>query len=111
MKPEQQRITIAEACGWKSEFVAAPCGDEGDVWVKPDGFCGELPDYLNDLNACAEFENTLNLDEKLIYYQWVLKVVQEQERIPYPCFTVSASASQRAEAFLRALNKWDDHTK
>jgi len=106
MKPEQQRIAIAEACGWKScvgdsGLVTRYKGTPSETTVRV-----KLPDYLNDLNACAEFENTLNLDEKLIYYQWVLKVVQEQERIPYPCFTVSASASQRAEAFLRALNLW-----
>jgi len=60
MTPEQQRITIAQACGWRGispEYLTgyAPCrptpyskrvmGDLDSIPIDP------LPDYLNDLNA------------------------------------------------------------
>ncbi len=46
MTPEEQRICIAKACG----FIIA---SDSYGMVEPDVKCvGQLPDYLNDLNAC-----------------------------------------------------------
>lgn len=98
MNKEQQRIKIAKACGWKSEFVAVPDGDEGDIWIKPDGFSGELPDYLNDLNAMHEAEKTLSEDNRKSYRGWLVVVCCGNHW--------HATAAQRAEAFLRTLNLW-----
>ena len=52
MNPEQQRIAIAEACGWTDvRFIGR--GDDticvGKPKVRPGGI--NVPDYLNDLNA------------------------------------------------------------
>ena len=52
MNPEQQRVAIAEACGWTDvRFIGR--GDDticvGKPKVRPGGI--NVPDYCNDLNA------------------------------------------------------------
>ena len=101
MTPEEQRIKIAEACGWKLEFVAVPDGDEGDVWTKPDGFCGDLPDYLNDLNAMHEAEKLLKPMQWIAYGRKLQALCDES--ITWP---IHATATQRAEALLKTLKLW-----
>ena len=105
MNPEQQRIAIAEACGWKR--VNNPRGSLlpmefkvdsiGDVWT-----CLEtrMPDYLNDLNAMHKAEQSI--PEGLTGY-WI-----ELVKICGSLVTASvASAQQRAEAFLKTIGKWE----
>jgi len=108
MSPEQQRTTIAEACGWvmKTEQVEHTNGyqwtEKRKVWVSPTGKRGELPNYLNDLNAMHEAEETLgSYIPKLMRYIYILK-----DTSPLPC--VRATAAQRAEAFLKTIGKWED---
>jgi hypothetical protein len=100
MTPEQQRIAIAEACGYKrGENKNCPY----DYWYKSDGIvyrsC-DLPNYLNDLNAMHEAEKIL-LSK---FDNWHTPYLRELSRKAYPPFT--ATASQRAEAFLKTLNLW-----
>ena len=55
MKPEQQRIAIAEACGWIKCGCNTSCvmyGPPGSKNPKVDGLF--LPDYLKDRNAMHE---------------------------------------------------------
>ena len=103
MTPEQQRIAIAEACGWR--MVRSDFPDKS--WIKPDATYGgigvsALPNYLEDLNAMQEAEKVLGLK----YDQWTreLRGVCERER---RCVE-SATARQRAEAFLKTLYLWKD---
>lgn len=106
MTPEQQRIAIAEACGWtdieKEEWVQNSAG--GWTGMHPQKqICLLLPDYLNDLNAMHEAEKTLS-DSKIDEYKHRLRVViTASERI-----SVCATAAQRAECFLRTIGKWAD---
>lgn len=112
MNPEQQRIAIAEACGWKN-------ADHPDVmklkqgWSMPEKWCmdpkGVLqfnhnrPDYLNDLNAMHEAEKSLRLLQWVTYGKHLQTVCDESITWPY-----HATASQRAEAFLRTIGKWEE---
>jgi hypothetical protein len=101
MNPEQQRIAIAEACGW------TPChkGCDGKTWRLPDdsGCQEQLPDYLNDLNAMHEAENQLDTS------------TDQNTTGSYAAYAqclawaggYSATAAQRAEAFLRTIGKWE----
>ena len=100
MKPEQQRIAIAEACGWKSEFVAIPDGDEGDVWINPDGFSGELPNYLNDFDAMNEAEKVLTPEQEEQMNDLLWDMMEGRK------FLWRSTATQRAEAFLKSLDLW-----
>ena len=106
MKPEHQRIKIAEACGFLGN-------NELDCWKKNNRYyfnCGDsrlaqLPDYLNDLNAMAGAEKSIwdgNLYRKFLY----LAVLDDPENIANePAW---ATAAQRAEAFLRTLGLWEE---
>lgn len=111
MNTEDQRIEIAKSCGWKNinlrEFLpgAIPIGTPPNC----DGVLKPLPDYLNDLNAMHEAEKMLKGEERNFYY-WTLGtlcargVPPRDQRIKF----ITATASQRAEAFLFVIKKWVD---
>ena len=105
MTPEQQRIAIAEACGWQWK---SRMKDSIRVWSKPPLMvyydCG-LPDYLNDLNAMHEVEKTLNAT-LLNSYRRLLYLVVLDDQVNTSNEPAWATAAQRAEAFLRATGKW-----
>ena len=117
MKPEQQRIAIAEICGWTDIHGGPP---EGAYWrganpLRPDLLKEEIPDYLNDLNAMHGAEELLTEDQWNRYIQHILDEIHYEEEWP-TCYLnldavrqcASATAAQRAEAFLKTLNKWTD---
>lgn len=107
MDKEKQRIKIAEACGWRlfSQFK--------NLWAPPrhvveyDCDAYPLPDYLNDLNVMHEAEElfyskaeTLEGAEHMRdYSRWLCRLAK------YP---LHATAAQRAEAFLKTLNLWEE---
>ena len=80
MNNEQINIAIAELVNGDSE--------------------GPFPNYCNDLNAIHEAEKGLN-DE-----QWVAYGKELSRLGVFPM--VHATAHQRAEAFLRTLEKWEE---
>jgi hypothetical protein len=83
MTTEQINIAIAEACGWT------------DI---------NVPGYCHDLNAMHEAENVLDTE------------TEDNITGSYSAYAqclawaggYSATARQRAEAFLRAIGKWND---
>ena len=104
MKPEQQRIAIAEACGWKPD-------KRGLGWLSPHGYYAPEPDYLNDLNAMHEAEKVLTEDQLSDYGAFLKGKDNESVSLYAPehreiAKVAMASAAQRAEAFLRTLNLW-----
>jgi hypothetical protein len=104
MKPEQQRIKIAEACGWKvhpnDRFIVIPPNSPHSV--QP---LSTIPDYLNDLNAMHEAEINYIIPNGLWdnYADWLKKIMRDGSR-----FWGQATAAQRAKAFLRTLNLWEE---
>jgi hypothetical protein len=104
MKPELQRIRIAEACGFdKSHWL-----ELGGGIVLGTSAC--LPDYPNDLNAMHEAEKTLDDDLDLDYSE-NLQIVTGAGWGANNSYDMSkyrsATAAQRAEAFLKTLNLWE----
>ena len=96
MTDQQQRIAIAEACGWH-------CNQFG-LWGIDfaDGVSGSPPDYLNDLNAMHEAEKVLTAEQRRSYVNCIFNLpVSECESNTF------ATAAQRAKAFLRAIGKWE----
>ena len=93
MKPEQQRIAIAEACGWKP----APRGR----WKLNERVERFRPDYLNDLNAMHDAEKILSPTSEIEWHNQLQNVCGCSWRV-----MIRATAAQRAEAFLRTLNLW-----
>lgn len=135
MSPEQQRIAIAEVCGWTWELV--PSNEEREDarlgrgaytgmagypeskwWKDPSGKFGTPPDYINDLNAMHETEKTLSNKEfrdignftetERSKYCSILEhvVTSAPKWSVFECY--NATAAQRAEAFLKIKGKWKE---
>lgn len=119
MKPEEQRIAIAEACGWtpaddnqikERAGTAAWMLSKGPWWRNENertvSTFDNLPDYLNDLNAMHDAEKRLLATQFKRYHDvLVARVIgwsaHENEHV-----AIHATAAQRAEAFLRTIGKW-----
>jgi hypothetical protein len=129
MTPEEINIAIAEVRGWvwyklpprKDETRAYRClflpalhefdGQSLQWLVRADGserICnfeymkreGHVQDCYNDLNAMNEAEKELDTEQKDAYCIELIDAYGDR--------AVFASATQRAEAFLRTLGKWKD---
>lgn len=116
MKPDEQRIAIAGACGWKEIHRRNRSGkrdNQGvEIWGTTTCVGGvteyqRLPDYLNDLNACHKFEN-LNSSGWLAYEVALTEVITRDHGECTKRHLINAEAAQRAEAFLRAKGLWID---
>jgi len=112
MKEEAQRIAIAMACGWtdvKSTWQGQQCFGYEE---KEHGYVTRVPDYLNDLNACAEMRDTLNDLEQARYVDELIDVLAMDGVMLWgelDAFSFAdATAPQHCEAFLKAKNLWTD---
>lgn len=117
MNPNEQRIAIAEACGWKHpnspESLTKHAGWWGETrgiwWINPQGkdcFVNDIPDYLNDLNATHEAEKALiyvgdEIDTDTITAFKHYLVTGTKSGRPQ-----SATAAERSEALLKAIGKF-----
>lgn len=102
MNPGAQRIAIAKALGLKDVRMSWHW-QHGDRLVH--GNDTLVPNYLTDLNAMYEAEKVLTHEQH--HHIWVpaLECICTRDR---SCM-YSTSASQRAEAFLRTLNLWEEN--
>lgn len=101
MKPEEQRIAIAKACGWTHfepdtiQYTAR----------RADGKWGEIPDYPNSLDAMHGAVETLRGKTGPEWFDF-------QRLLMIECGSwmncIQASAAVRAEAFLKTLSLWKD---
>ena len=118
LTPEEQRIKIAELCGWHTKVCTwwgntvmwFPPYSKGSNWEM---FAGgyRLPDYLGDLNAMHEAEKQLTGKQYKLWNEMLEEIVSENHRrlgyrIEWELFRQrSATASQRAEAFVLTMEK------
>lgn len=105
MTPEAQRIAIAEALGWKgmdfaTNNVTNPKGLKQFYNGCLKSWEDFVPDYLNDLNAMHEAEETLFGIERENY----ARMLTGAGLLFYP--VAHANAAKRAEAFLRVKGLW-----
>jgi hypothetical protein len=117
MKPEQQRIKIAEACGYIRN-------DELDCWEKSNRYyfsCGDsrlaqLPDYLNDLNAMHEAKQVLWKNDwgyRCIFNDHLASIIKGRivNRNEWDAETLlDATSGQQAEASLKTLGLWEEES-
>lgn len=108
MDKDEQQIAIAEVCGWRN-FL--PYGGKLHGY-EPNGN-GNLklvPDYTKDLNAMHEAEKILKTDtQQNRYYGEIADITWGCEETGHRQVVFNqlvATASQRAEAFLRTMNLW-----
>lgn len=108
MTEQDQRIVIAEACGWtgmNSDEADDGFRDENGVWHSVP------PDYLHDLNAMHEvWKSKIAFQDKLhLSFRNHLRRICERNKDTFGNWdTLNATAAQRAEAFLRTIGKWKD---
>lgn len=122
MNPIRQRILIAElsephyyglggtASG--SRIVAAgQTNGEEPIWLRENGWSITCPDYLSDLNAMHKAEKGLRDEGSITAYMRAIEEVFARMDRKAPAIEhlyIRATAAQRAEAFLRALGKWEE---
>jgi hypothetical protein len=103
MNKEKQRIAIAKACGFKCSEDSHELGQLVAQFT---------PDYLNDLNAIHEAEKVLTYEQAEEFVEQLYIADQKNNLAenppPWRFNVASATAAQRAEAFLRTLGKWED---
>jgi len=104
MNNEQINAAIAQACGW-TDIEECTCGFKtrgNPPWYS--AHKKHIPNYCNDLNAMHEAENVLTEDQFKWYTHWLEKLMPNTRYWSLLC----APASRRAEAFLRAMGKWEE---
>lgn len=124
MTNNAQRIKIGRACGW-TDFHIYVADVKYLIGVlkgrHPSHTIGiiELPNYTDDLNACAEMENWLNekYSRRSVNNHWrsyhiqLWKVVNPDIDFQWDSERwvdcIYATAPQRCEAFLKTLGLWE----
>jgi len=109
MSPEAQWIAIAEVCGW-TEVTPSKIWPGRIIGSGPrGGIRSDIPDYLTDLNAMHAAVDAVLIEagRKGDWRGWDSYVVNLTEMVGGEG-AIEATASQRAEAFLRTLGKWVD---
>lgn len=111
MTPKAQLTAIAAACGWSAKPSKKADLPWGASATKPDWhYVHQLPAYLSDLNAMHEAEEHAIIGPiarggKSLLTAYIKQLVTIAEDEPS---AMVATAAQRAEAFLKTLNLWDD---
>jgi hypothetical protein len=114
MNKEHQRIKIAEACGWDCDPLIAREWKSRGQWARKTtddqnklvSLRSNVPDYLSDLNAMHEAEKILSQQQARDYAEHLGHSAQDGTWAG--CHIWYQSAAQRAEAFLRTLNLWQE---
>lgn len=104
MDKEKQRIKIAEALGYTHVRIVKAIEGPPDIGIghhptEPHS----VPEYLNDLNAMHEAQKILKIGMRN-RYDAELSLIAERDY----CFIWETSAKQKAEAFLRTLDLWEE---
>ena len=112
MKPEDQRVAIHQALGYKltETFMGIYWKKPGETLALSDFMRGATtPDYLRDLNAMHEAEKVLTPIQCNDYDTRIVHALRQAEAFPAANkWKFHAIAAQRAEAFLRTLGLWTD---
>ena len=112
MTKEQINIAIAESLGW-SIFHR---NDKGEIksWKHPDGSIWQEPwvplRFTEDLNAMHEVEKSIIDPRKMLdYFNHLSRYNDPDARSIQDSFNIiTATALQRAEAYLRTIGKWNE---
>jgi hypothetical protein len=104
MTPEAQQLAIAEARGLSD---ISKIGEQ--LMHGGTGIFLNIPDYLNDLNAMHEAEKILTHDQADSFTEFLWS--QNADNVLVDSYIWHATAAQRAEALLKALNLWKETSK
>lgn len=113
MTPEQINRAIAEHLGWHNFIINDEYGNDRALrpGEKPEYNCifTDIPNYCADLNEMHEAEKTLDEEQTLTQIQLLLPPpFCDKPSWRGMAIILQATASQRAEAFLRTVGKWKE---
>jgi hypothetical protein len=118
MTDEAMQVAIAEELGWTEvdqKHGRYKWSEDGETrlpkqWHRVGADFHGLPDYLNDLNAMHEAEKGLDVALRDAYFDHLWNICDKAQRMaPVSRWLVpNATARQRAEAFLRTVERWVD---
>lgn len=137
MNKQKQNVAIALACGWKRGTIQREWGkpdkivNESWAWTPPQGWLGSdskfakaylndresgiltPPDYCDSLEAMHEAENILGPSERFSFSAILIRILgvadETKAQVELSDFDLlHANSTQRAEAFLKSLNLWED---
>ena len=102
---------VAKILGWSGVVLTTECrpGKPPREYLEGHspgqgmpGYC-RVPDYCNDLNACAEFEKAMTIKERGNYRRVLANLVGKTEKpnSGYGERVCHASAEQRSKAFIK----------
>lgn len=100
---QELRVRVAELCGWTGVQVY-----NGHVYGSR-GLAVQMPirNYCNDLNACAEFEKTLTIEQRRYYVHHLMRLngnLPSNHVYPEEIYDIiTATAEQRAIAFVATM--------
>jgi hypothetical protein len=110
MTNDQINQRIAEACGW---IEVGEC-ENGGFRLRgfpPDRYEAHrkpIPNYCTDLNAMAEAESTMTQLQWAYFVAKLAELTRQPGRCDIPAqILLQARSRQRAEAFLKAVEKWE----
>ena len=96
----RQNVVIAEACGWTY--------GNHNWFLRGTYSSTPPPNYTLDLNAMHEAERMLSENQFKEYKVWLGMINADDYQVGKWKDSVCATASQRAEAFIKAIGKWED---
>jgi len=108
LSDEEKRIKVAELCGFGRIHVDT-------IWMGTEGsrdalfgdirksVAVEIPDYLNDLNACHEFSKLINRGSSQTIYQHHMVEIQGTRGRDRAWEFHNATAEQRCKAFVLTM--------
>lgn len=114
MTKEQINIAIAESLGWHHFIINDEYGNDralrpGEEFVMG-CFFTDIPNYTTDLNAMYEIEKSITDPRKMLdYFNHLSRYNDPDARSIQDSFNIiTATAAQRAEAYLRTIGKWNE---
>ena len=110
MTDDQINAAIAKACGW-TEVGECEHGGFRLRGFPPDRYEAHrkpIPEFCTDLNAMAEAESTMTKGQWAFFVAKLAQLTRYPGRFDIPVqILLQASPRQRAEAFLKAVEKWE----
>lgn len=119
MKPEAQRIAIAEACGWTHKKSRSKSLGEYSVWMNEKlgiQYSSHCPDYLHDLNSIiGAIKDVIlgNVDLEKAFVKHLNAILDrraDDDAGPVVCeyemAQITAGADEFCEALLKTLGRW-----
>ena len=106
LSDKEKRIKVAELHKPHEKWEPVAHSISQIKWTRNGVLCLDSPaDYLNDLNACHEFENTMDAEQQYQYGKYLLTDIGKSRGVTSIRWEWNATAKQRSKAFVVTMTK------